>query len=373
MWCLKGSAGDQRRLVSRDHQRSCDARQSEVRPSAPGRLARTGGVREQLHGVHLLGDGHERPRELHERRRDTVGRAVKSASNAALGATILTNAQGITLYRLSGEQNGKFICTSSGCLQVWHPADGHRSGHPERQRRLAGHGQASRRDPAGDIPGHAAVHVRRRQPARRSEGAGPQGLRHVDSRDGHEHRRPNDIDEYSVEDDARLGRHAATPTDAHMASAARGAARATLGHSTALGRIVSRWPTLTLDTPTPSARRPTARRLTFVLVLIVAFMAVEVAAGVIATRLRCCPTPDTCSPTPPRSASRWWPCGSPRARPAGAMTFGFRRVEILSAQANGVTLLILAGFIAYEAIRRLFEPPMSAAAWCSPSPWPASS
>jgi len=46
------------------------------------------------------------------------------------------------------------------------------------------------------------------------------------------------------------------------------------------------------------------------------------------------------------------------ARPArGAMTFGFRRVEILSAQANGVTLLILAAFIAYEAIRRLFAPP----------------
>ncbi|MFZ1156118.1 MAG: hypothetical protein WAN93_14570 [Solirubrobacteraceae bacterium] len=27
----------------------------------------------------------------------------------------------MTLYRLSGEQNGKFICTSSACLQVWHP------------------------------------------------------------------------------------------------------------------------------------------------------------------------------------------------------------------------------------------------------------
>ncbi len=38
------------------------------------------------------------------------------------------------------------------------------------------------------------------------------------------------------------------------------------------------------------------------------------------------------------------------------MTFGLRRLEILSAQANGVTLLILAALIAYEAIRRLFEP-----------------
>jgi cobalt-zinc-cadmium efflux system protein len=46
------------------------------------------------------------------------------------------------------------------------------------------------------------------------------------------------------------------------------------------------------------------------------------------------------------------------ARPAkGALTYGFKRVEILSAQANGVTLLILAALIAYEAIRRLFDPP----------------
>jgi cobalt-zinc-cadmium efflux system protein len=46
------------------------------------------------------------------------------------------------------------------------------------------------------------------------------------------------------------------------------------------------------------------------------------------------------------------------ARPAqGAMTFGFRRFEILSAQANGVTLLVVAGFVVYEAIHRLVEPP----------------
>jgi cobalt-zinc-cadmium efflux system protein len=46
------------------------------------------------------------------------------------------------------------------------------------------------------------------------------------------------------------------------------------------------------------------------------------------------------------------------ARPAGGrMTFGFKRVEILSAQANGVTLLVLAAIIAVEAVRRLFDPP----------------
>jgi cobalt-zinc-cadmium efflux system protein len=46
------------------------------------------------------------------------------------------------------------------------------------------------------------------------------------------------------------------------------------------------------------------------------------------------------------------------ARPArGVLTFGLRRVEILSAQANGVTLVVLAGFVTYEAIHRLVDPP----------------
>jgi len=46
---------------------------------------------------------------------------VKTASNGALKATVLVNAQGMTLYHLSGEERGKFICTNSACLQVWHP------------------------------------------------------------------------------------------------------------------------------------------------------------------------------------------------------------------------------------------------------------
>jgi predicted lipoprotein with Yx(FWY)xxD motif len=46
---------------------------------------------------------------------------VRTASNATLGATVLTNAQGMTLYSLSAEQGGRFICTSSSCTQIWHP------------------------------------------------------------------------------------------------------------------------------------------------------------------------------------------------------------------------------------------------------------
>src|SRR5580698_6107626 len=53
---------------------------------------------------------------------------VKTASNS-LG-TILVNSQGMTLYHLSGEQNGKFICTSSACLGVWHPVVSSSSGTP---------------------------------------------------------------------------------------------------------------------------------------------------------------------------------------------------------------------------------------------------
>jgi predicted lipoprotein with Yx(FWY)xxD motif len=46
---------------------------------------------------------------------------VKSAANSTVGATVLVDAQGRTLYSLSGEQGGKFICTSAACTQVWHP------------------------------------------------------------------------------------------------------------------------------------------------------------------------------------------------------------------------------------------------------------
>lgn len=46
------------------------------------------------------------------------------------------------------------------------------------------------------------------------------------------------------------------------------------------------------------------------------------------------------------------------ARPAaGVMTYGFKRAEILSAQANGITLLVLGILILYEAVRRLIAPP----------------
>jgi len=43
--------------------------------------------------------------------------------------------------------------------------------------------------------------------------------------------------------------------------------------------------------------------------------------------------------------------------PAGGYTYGFKRVEILSAQANGITLLLLAAYFVYEATTRMIHPP----------------
>jgi predicted lipoprotein with Yx(FWY)xxD motif len=47
--------------------------------------------------------------------------AVRAASNAKLGTTVLVDAHGMTLYSLSAEHGGTFICTSAACLQAWHP------------------------------------------------------------------------------------------------------------------------------------------------------------------------------------------------------------------------------------------------------------
>lgn len=44
-------------------------------------------------------------------------------------------------------------------------------------------------------------------------------------------------------------------------------------------------------------------------------------------------------------------------RPAvGMWTFGFKRAEVLSAQANGITLLVVSALVAFEAISRLLHP-----------------
>ena len=98
-------------------------------------------------------------------------------------------------------------------------------------------------------------------------------------------------------------------------------------------------------------------RLALALSLIIAFMAVEVTTGVVAHSLALLSDAGHMLADAGAIAFSLVALRLASRPAAGAMTFGFRRFEILSAQANGVTLLIVAGFITYEAISRLVHPP----------------
>jgi len=100
-----------------------------------------------------------------------------------------------------------------------------------------------------------------------------------------------------------------------------------------------------------------AKRLTIALVLILAFMAAEVVTGIFAHSLALLSD----------AAHMLTDAGALAlslvtlrlvARPAaGNFTFGLKRMEAFSAQANGFTLLVLAGLIIYEGVKRLVSPP----------------
>ncbi|MFF0227297.1 cation diffusion facilitator family transporter [Streptomyces sp. NPDC004629] len=99
------------------------------------------------------------------------------------------------------------------------------------------------------------------------------------------------------------------------------------------------------------------RWLAIALTLITLFMAAEVAVGIVASSLALISDAahmltDAVSIVLALVAMRL------AARPArGGYTYGLKRAEILSAQANGLTLLLLGAWLAYEAVRRLIAPP----------------
>jgi cobalt-zinc-cadmium efflux system protein len=99
------------------------------------------------------------------------------------------------------------------------------------------------------------------------------------------------------------------------------------------------------------------RYLSGALALIVAFMIAEVIVGIIAGSLALISDAGHMLTDAASIVLALWAINL-AARPAyGRWTYGFKRAEILSAQANGLTLLLLAAWFVYEAIRRLFEPP----------------
>jgi cobalt-zinc-cadmium efflux system protein len=99
------------------------------------------------------------------------------------------------------------------------------------------------------------------------------------------------------------------------------------------------------------------RRLAAALALIVTFMVAEVVAGLLASSLALLSDAahmltDAAALTLALVAARL------AARPpTGRFTFGLGRAEVLSAQLNGATLLVLGGVLAFEAVRRLSSPP----------------
>jgi cobalt-zinc-cadmium efflux system protein len=101
------------------------------------------------------------------------------------------------------------------------------------------------------------------------------------------------------------------------------------------------------------ARRP----LALALALILALMAGEVVFGVIAGSLALLADAGHML-TDAAALGLALAAATFARRPArGRWTFGFRRLEILAAHVNGITLLVVGVVIVYTAVRRLVEPP----------------
>jgi cobalt-zinc-cadmium efflux system protein len=93
------------------------------------------------------------------------------------------------------------------------------------------------------------------------------------------------------------------------------------------------------------------------LVLIVVFMAVEVVAGLLASSLALLSDAAHMLTDAAALALSLFAARLAQRPAAGAMTYGMGRAEILSAQANGTTMLVLALLIVYGAIAHLVSPP----------------
>jgi cobalt-zinc-cadmium efflux system protein len=106
----------------------------------------------------------------------------------------------------------------------------------------------------------------------------------------------------------------------------------------------------------PPAGARDRRWLLAALGVVVAFMAAEVVVGLLANSLALLADAghmltDAAALLVAVAASRL------AERPArGAYTYGFARADALSGQANGITLLLLAAWFTFEAIRRLIDP-----------------
>jgi cobalt-zinc-cadmium efflux system protein len=99
------------------------------------------------------------------------------------------------------------------------------------------------------------------------------------------------------------------------------------------------------------------RHLWVALFLLLGFMVAEVAAAVVSGSLALLSDAGHMLSDVGAIAAALWAMRL-AARPArGKWTFGWKRAEIISAAGNGITLLVVAGILAVEAVRRLVQPP----------------
>ncbi len=109
--------------------------------------------------------------------------------------------------------------------------------------------------------------------------------------------------------------------------------------------------------PAGGAGRRDSRFLGGALVLILLFMVGEVVVGIIASSLALISDAGHML-TDAASLALALVAARVADRPArGNLTFGWKRVEILSAQLNGLTLWVLTAWFVYEAVRRFIDPP----------------
>lgn len=99
------------------------------------------------------------------------------------------------------------------------------------------------------------------------------------------------------------------------------------------------------------------RYLTGALALIVGFMAIEVVIGVIAQSLALISDAGHMLTDAAAILFALIAMRIAARPPQGGFTYGLKRAEIVSAQVNGITLLLLSAYFIYEGIRRLIVPP----------------
>jgi len=99
------------------------------------------------------------------------------------------------------------------------------------------------------------------------------------------------------------------------------------------------------------------RYLTAALLLIVGFMAFEVVVGIVAHSLALLSDAGHMLTDAGALMLSLFVIRVVRRPTGGQFTYGMRRAEVLSGQANGAVLLVLGGLVIYEAVWRLINPP----------------